>query len=418
MRPVGGARDGPAGRHGDAAVTDGSAPNPAAVGPRVLLVEDNDVDAMYFAMMLKSAGLGDAAVTRCVHLADFDDHVVGGPDRPDIAFVDLSLPDAAGLDALHHVRLAVGSAPLVVLTGRDDDALAAEAISAGAEDYLVKGHFDAAALERCVRHSVVRATDRADLRRAVSELRASNEELEEYASVVAHDLRAPIRTARVIFDRLNRSETDDAELRSDLSRRMDECLGRLDEMVRALLSYATVRDDGLTLEPAVFGDIAASVLDDLAADLDAIDACVELQGEQTVVHADVTMLARVLRNLLENCVKYRSDAPLRVVIGATTTSEGSVIRVADNGVGIPPEHREQVFGLFERLDATARRDGLGLGLAMCRKVIVAHEGSIAVVDSADGAGTTIEIVVPHAVRDPQLGSSSLAAVAASSLPGG
>ncbi|MGC2463844.1 MAG: EAL domain-containing protein [Candidatus Acidiferrum sp.] len=132
----------------------------------LLLVEDNPGDARLLREMLKEQGLHSAELTHLECMADAEKHLSGG--EVDIILLDLGLPDAEGMDAVRRVRTAAPRVPIVVLTGRDDEALASQALQEGAQDYLVKGQIDSRGLLRALRYAIERM-DAARMFRALLE---------------------------------------------------------------------------------------------------------------------------------------------------------------------------------------------------------------------------------------------------------
>ena len=101
----------------------------------------------------------------------------------------------------------------------------------------------------------------------------------------------------------------------------------------------------------------------------------------------------MLQNLVGNAVKFRSEAPPRVAVSALQGSEGWVVTVRDNGLGVDPDHASRIFGMFARLNGDT--EGTGIGLAVCRRVVEAHGGRIWV-EAAQGGGSASRFTLPFA----------------------
>jgi len=129
--------------------------NVSASPCRVLLIDDDPGDAHLVRQMLRSAPGGNFEVSWASSLGEARQHLQ--KDLPEILLLDLSLPDSTGLATVHASRQAVGTLPLIVLTGHDDNALALQTLEAGAQDYLVKGSFDAEMLTRAIRYAISRS---------------------------------------------------------------------------------------------------------------------------------------------------------------------------------------------------------------------------------------------------------------------
>jgi signal transduction histidine kinase len=212
-------------------------------------------------------------------------------------------------------------------------------------------------------------------------------ELERFAKVAAHDLREPL-TAMGLFigqlaHRLERGRDQTNEELVDLLRRTD---ARARSLVDGILEYARHDTIAKRDEEVDLAALAAEVVDSLAAALERSGGAVEI-GPLPVVRGSRAQLGRVLQNLVANSLKFRSDAPPRVAIGAERVDGYWVVGVRDNGVGIPEELGDQAFTMFQRAHGDDV-EGSGIGLAVCRKIVEAHGGAIAA-GRAEGGGTVM-----------------------------
>ncbi|MDD7964834.1 sensor histidine kinase [Actinomycetospora lemnae] len=236
-----------------------------------------------------------------------------------------------------------------------------------------------------------------------AELARSNAELDTFAYAASHDLKEPLRAiAQTAGFVLEDAPALDAE---SLRRLRTICLlaVRMDELLDSLLRYSQVgRGD---LDPVVVD--LEGVLDEVAAVVAerCRDAGVELRrdGRLPAVRGDRVQLGEVLTNLVVNAVKYAADEPRWVEVGLGPLPPGSgehdcAVYVRDNGVGIPPERRDQVFAPFQRLHP-GRADGVGMGLAISRRIVERHGGRIGV-ESAEGQGSSFWFTLPCSVRVP------------------
>jgi PAS domain S-box-containing protein len=209
-----------------------------------------------------------------------------------------------------------------------------------------------------------------------ADLERSNAELTRFAHAAAHDLSEPLRTMRGLAELLSRryGERLDATGRELL----DSLLAagtRGEALVQAILKYSRVGGD----QPLAGGsvDTAALVRDVVRSLGQAINdtaASVEI-GDLPTVTGDAGMLGQLFQNLLVNALRFRGPDPPRVTVTAEREAERWRFRVADNGVGIEPGDRERIFELFTRLHPAAR-DGTGVGLALCRRIVQRHGGEI------------------------------------------
>jgi signal transduction histidine kinase len=135
----------------------------------------------------------------------------------------------------------------------------------------------------------------------------------------------------------------------------------------------------------------------IAEDAGAANPEVEIRvGRLPVVTGDPTGLRQLFTNLLENAIRHGGRTDLVVVVDGCDRPDGAVeLSVRDNGKGIPAEHRERVFGVFERLEGPSTGEGTGMGLAICRKIVEVLGGAIAIVGAP---GTDVRILLPRAVE--------------------
>lgn len=353
----------------------------------LLLIEDDEVDAQRIDRWLGSMADMDWSVVHATTLHAALE--VLHHDAVDFAVVDLTLPDAAGLDVVRLVRKAAPTIPVVVQTGVDDVDTPIAALGLGAEDYLAKDSLTKEGLQRSVRYAATRHA----LHRTSESLAETHAELDEFAHVVAHDLRAPVRTARLLADRLLAKTDTDDPLVADLGDRLDDALARVDGMILSMLDYSALRHARPSIACV---DLCTAVGEAFqAVEGDVVGAGAEFEstiepGTSAATNAD--LLQRVLINVLTNSIKYRRrDTPLRISVSAKRSGDAMVVSVSDNGQGIPPPHRERVFELLERLDTA--QSGLGFGLAICRRALDRCGGGIWI-EAKEPPGTTVQIELP------------------------
>ena len=356
-----------------------------------VMLEDDDLDAEVLGRLLEHAWHGRVHLTRFVELGELENGIAGLD--PAVVFVDLSLPDESGIEVVRRAVMCAGGAPVVVLTGNVEPSIPVLALEAGAQDYLAKGSFSVDVLARTLRYAIARAGADREIRRIACDLSALNSELDQYAGIVAHDLRAPIRTARLFADRMI-AATRDGKDASTMAQALDASLERSEMIIGRLLQLATLRDDVIEPVEETLASIVRDIRVDLLADIQANGVELRCLADGPIL-ADRVLVRELLRNLVQNSIRYRS--PRRdpeVLLSITAGRSCAELTVSDNGVGIDAEHRERVFRLFERLETGGENPGYGFGLAFCRRIVQLHGGSIRVGDNPDGAGTTVTVVLP------------------------
>lgn len=239
----------------------------------------------------------------------------------------------------------------------------------------------------------------------VLELRRSNEELEQFAYVASHDLRQPLRTVRSYVSLIEESLEDklDGETREFMDFIRDG-VRRMDALITDLLTYSRV-GRASTDQPVDAGRAADLAVVDLQTEIDEAHASVTLPDKMPVVLGDAGELTRLFQNLIGNAVKYRSpEKSPEVVVAVLDRGEQWEFTIADNGIGIPAEHAERVFGIFQRLHARDEYEGTGIGLAICRKVVERQGGRIWVAPKS-GGGTVFHFTWPKMRRPVESGEA-------------
>jgi signal transduction histidine kinase len=222
----------------------------------------------------------------------------------------------------------------------------------------------------------------------VTEQRRMEAELRSYADVVAHDLSEPIAGIELLVRLLQRRTEEPPS--ADVLRQLRASTERARDLIDGVLVYA--RAGELSVERVELGRLAADVAEDLGPSVEAAGATLEIR-ELPEVDGDPRQLRRVLQNLVGNALKFRSsEAPPRVELSALRDSHEWVVTVRDNGVGVDPDQASRIFEMFSR--ANSEPEGVGIGLAVCRRIIEAHGGRIWV-EAADGGGSAFRFTMPR-----------------------
>ena len=248
----------------------------------------------------------------------------------------------------------------------------------------------------------------AELARSTEELRRSNEELERFAYLASHDLAEPLRTMSG-FATLLRERYEDVLDERGL-RYADHVIGaagRMRELIDGLLEYSRAGRQQPGLEPVALAPMVEEIVRQLGARISDRGATVRI-AEQPTVSGDPLLLRQVLQNLIANALKFTDDRSPEVLVSAAREGGDFRISVADNGIGIAPEHAERIFEMFQRLHTRERFDGTGIGLALTKRIVELHGGRIWV-DSVPGEGATFSFTVSPAAQAPEPRAVALAA---------
>ncbi len=383
---------------------------------RILIVEDEFLVGEKLRGMLEDEGYvvaGDTPSGReAVEMAQ--------DLQPDLVMMDINLSEMDGLTAARQIT-ARSPMPIVALTAHDRPDLIAEAGESGISYYLVKpaGRRE---ITRAIEIATARFHDLAELRRTnaalqdeiaerqraqaeaaryAADLERSNEELEQFGYVVSHDLRAPLRTVQGYLRLLNQRYADRLDAKAETY--IDYAISgaaRMQEMIQALLDLSRVETGGREPAPTDVEAVLNRTLRALSPAIDETGAAVTHDPLPTVL-ADEVQLAQVFQNLIANALKFRREGvPPKVHVTAREGERGGegegkwIFSVTDNGIGIDPDQADRIFQIFQRLHTEDEYEGLGIGLALCKRIIDRHGGRLWV-ESEPGEGSTFTFTLPE-----------------------
>jgi PAS domain S-box-containing protein len=233
------------------------------------------------------------------------------------------------------------------------------------------------------------------LRETARQLEVSNRELQDFAMVASHDLQEPLRKVQMFGDKLKRrysAALSDEGL--DWLTRMMNAAARGQSLIQGLLAFSRVTTKAQPPVPVDLEVTAREVTSDLEARIVDAGGLVEI-GKLPVIEADPLQMRQLLQNLIGNALKFRQPGQPPVVrLGARSLGRnGFEIEVSDNGIGFEQKYVDRIFKLFQRLHERGVYEGSGMGLAICRKIVERHGGTITA-RSAPGLGTTFLIDLP------------------------
>lgn len=227
------------------------------------------------------------------------------------------------------------------------------------------------------------------------QLTRANRDLRAFTRSISQDLRDPVKSVISFAEQLRDDFAD--ELPQEARRNLIHVLaaGRhMDHLIEDLLEYASLGKGDVTAVPIDVHEVARDVAGALESRFPEASSAIALPRSAITVTADPALVERVLTQVLDNALKYRDPSrPARVDVTAERTSDEVVVRVRDNGPGIPGEQRERVFRLFHRLHGQENYPGTGTGLAIVQKAMTLMGGSVRV-EEPSGPGTTFALHFP------------------------
>jgi two-component system sensor kinase FixL len=241
-------------------------------------------------------------------------------------------------------------------------------------------------------------------------LARSNRELQDFASVAAHDLQEPLRKIQAFSDRLRaRCEADLSEDGRRYLERIEGAAARMRRLINDLLAFSRVTSRGQPFERVSLAEVAHEVVADLETQIEAAQGQVVI-GDLPEIDADRTQMGQLLQNLIGNGLKFHAErSPVVTVSAHLLTGENShgprggkngpwcEISVKDNGIGFDEKYLDRIFTLFQRLHGRQEYEGTGVGLAICRRIAERHGGTITARSKPDqGAEFIVALPTRHA----------------------
>ena len=320
-------------------------------------------------------------------------------EKPDLILLDVMMPDISGFDAAQILKKTPETAhiPIIFLTALNNPSDLVHGFQVGASDFLTKP-FNKEELVVRVFHQIKLVAATRIIEKQNAELRATISNRDKMYSVIAHDLRSPMASIRMVLNLVVNSVSKDVvgpelfELLDKANRESEEVHDLLDNLLKWTKSQTgrlnVVRQD-LDLN-----DIIPGVVDifEMIALTKRINLAYKGSEQPVVAVVDNDMLKTIVRNFLSNAIKF-SPEDSTVEISLTTEGDFAKISVHDHGVGIDPERLDSIFKKGETTYGTGGEEGSGLGLQLCADFARKNDGDVRV-ESVLGEGSTFSVLVP------------------------
>lgn len=375
---------------------------------KILLIEDDLAQARLLQEILKDA---KEKTFTLVHVQRLQEAISKlNSNYFDVVLLDLTLPDSHGLASLGPLNEYAPSIPIVVLTNTNDERLALEAVRQGAQDYLVKRQVNLDSLVRSLSYAIERKQNAENLRKSHENLAVQvkqqkedlvkalevNQLRAELVSMISHDFRNPLTTILLSTGLLEDHEqklTNEQKIRQYQRIRgaIKDLTGLLDEILlvgKAEAGKLSCELVALALEP-----FCRKLVEELQlASNNNQELFFSSSGELNTGLWDKQLLKHILFNLLSNAIKYSPEGGL-ITLRLERKEEWLLIRVSDQGMGIPEADLQGLFEPFHRGENVDSIPGTGLGLAIVKNCVEVHGGTIQV-SSKLGMGSTFKIMLP------------------------
>jgi signal transduction histidine kinase len=394
----------------------------------ILIVDDDEVDRM--------------AVKRSLRKVDVKVEVTEAQDcetavaliqenKFDCVFLDYRLPDQDGLELVKQVRSLNIKVPLIVLTGQGDEQIAVDLMKAGASDYLSKSWVSPERLWQVMRNSIrvyhaEMEAERANkrlwesnelLRRKNRELERQRQQIElqnrklaeasrlksQFLATMSHELRTPMNAIMGFSQLLLRQYPDPlAPQQLDMVQRIFNNAQNLLTMLNEVLDFSKIEAGQFKLEPQEFDlgkfvELTAEELRSLAVEKQ-LTLKVDIDLEERKVINDKNCIRQILVNLISNSIKFTESGGIWIDVRELETGQ-LAISVKDTGIGIAPDHLQEIFEAFRQVNQTNTRKhyGTGLGLAIVDSLVKLMHGKVNV-NSQLGCGSVFQVEFPRYLK--------------------
>ena len=374
---------------------------------RVLLVEDNPTDAMIVKKILQRDNAFEYEV---VHLVSGEDALLKLENWPyDIMLLDYNLPKKNGLETLKEIRARNIEMPIVMITGQDDEAIAAKLIKEGAFDYLPKKENYQDSVPLMIRKTMTEFRAKLEREKLQKEIALRKEELEKinaqlkeldrmksnFVANVAHELKTPLTIIKGNLDNIDQGFAGEVQPKQkDILEDVFRVISRLSRLINDLLDISKIESGKMELNKedldivALAGEIVKTF--EALAGAKNISLVKEFPDKAVTVNADKDKLTQVFINLLANAVKFTDKGSVTVrIIDMQGEAE---VEIEDTGPGIPGDQTDKIFDKFVRVVAE-KKEGTGLGLPIAKDIIVLHKGRIRI-ESVVGKGSKFIFIIP------------------------
>ena len=355
----------------------------------VLNVDDNDGARYAKSRILTRAGL------RVIEAASGGEALQAAQEHhPDLVLLDMKLPDIHGMEVCRMLKQAPATSSILVLQTSASYLSSTDKIRAldgGADNYL----FEPIEPEELVAN--VRALLR--LGRVERQLRESDRQKDEFLATLAHELRNPLGPIRNAVELLRQLGGDASDQQEQARQTIVRQTNHLVRLVDDLLDVSRINQGKITLrrEPTALSVFIGAALETVQPIMQARQHALEvnLPPQAITLFGDSVRLAQIVGNLLHNAAKF-TPVGGEVALDATLEGKTLVLRISDNGIGVPATSAGKIFELFTQAQHVPDRvqDGLGIGLSLVRKLVELHGGTVSVSSEGEGLGSTFEVRLP------------------------
>lgn len=360
---------------------------------RLLLVEDNPVQTKLVKILLSDNTLN--AKFEITSAGDLKTALfLLEKNQFDVAAIDLQLPDCTGLQTFMTIQNLLPTLPIVIVTGNDDETMAREAVSLGAQDFVLKSSQNFAdSLARTLQYAIHRK--RGERLSRTLERKEANE---HFIALLAHELKSPLKSATNILtslveNRLGELQPNQKEILKQVIEEQDNLLSMINDILNAYEFEKKI--DSLEFKPTNINLLIENTIKQFRPRLDErnIKIVTKMQELELVAKIHEQSIEQALHNVIDNAIKYSYNDSV-VYINLNTSDERFELKIKDSGPGISSQIQPKIFQrLWQGVVAGHYQPGSGQGLYYCKQIIDAHNGIITL-ESDGEQGTTLKIILP------------------------
>jgi two-component system sensor histidine kinase/response regulator len=369
----------------------------------VLVVDDNPNNLSVLVSLLREFGYktlvavdGESAIAQIAYA------------KPDIILLDVMMPGIDGFETCQRLKANPDSAeiPIIFMTALSDTIDKVKGFNLGAVDYITKPFDHEEVMVRLKTHLTIQNLNQS-LKEEVEERKRAEKALWVFLHAVSHDLRNPVTGMSMVLENILEDTHERIAMNRGILDRMAQSNRRLLNLINSLLESHANDIQGLPIEcqPIKLSEIVQGAIYDLEPILQKNDVILinQIDTDLPDVNVDPLQVGRVFQNLIANAVNHNAPGLQLKVTARRQVMEDSarepstmlICTVEDNGTGVPPEQRANMFELYAQGLSKRRSLGLGLGLYICKQIIDAHGGNIGI-DSELNAGSRFWFTLPIA----------------------
>lgn len=320
----------------------------------------------------------------------------------DIIFISLSLNDCDAAETVTRIKPECHSTPFIVLTGSEDKEHAIRSLKQGAQDYLVKKEITEKVLSKSILYAIERKKMEKALKKAKDEAEAANKAKSRFLANLTHDIRTPLG-AIIGFNEILTNKADELSLPEEFltfQKNIQSAAQNLLEMINNFLDISKIEAGKMDVieEDFNINDLIKTIFvtHEILAQQKEVKFSYSIASDiPPLLRMDRTKLNQILTNLIGNAIKF-TPAGKKVELCVVKEKESIVFTVKDQGIGIPKDRQNAIFGAFEQAeDSTSKKfGGTGLGLAITKKLTKMLKGTVKLESEGDGKGSAFHIYLP------------------------